>query len=116
MPAAEVDVSVELVRQLLAEQHPDLAGLAVKAGRISAVIDFGDLTSGDPATDLSVAWMLLPARERAIFWQAYGQADDHTRARARGWALALALVCLTYSADNPLMAGIGKRTLREVLG
>jgi hypothetical protein len=25
MPAAEVDVSVELVRQLLAEQHPDLA-------------------------------------------------------------------------------------------
>ena len=29
MPAAEVDVSVELVRQLLAEQHPDLAGLAV---------------------------------------------------------------------------------------
>jgi hypothetical protein len=29
MPAAEVDVSVELVRQLLAEQHPDLAGLAL---------------------------------------------------------------------------------------
>jgi aminoglycoside phosphotransferase (APT) family kinase protein len=27
MPPAEVDVSVELVRQLLAEQHPDLAGL-----------------------------------------------------------------------------------------
>ena len=27
MPVAEVDVSVELVRQLLAEQHPDLAGL-----------------------------------------------------------------------------------------
>jgi aminoglycoside phosphotransferase (APT) family kinase protein len=34
------------------------------------VIDFGDLTSGDPANDLSVAWMLLPAKERAIFWQA----------------------------------------------
>jgi len=27
MPAAEVDVSVELVRRLLAGQHPDLAGL-----------------------------------------------------------------------------------------
>jgi hypothetical protein len=27
MPPAEVDVSAELVRQLLAEQHPDLAGL-----------------------------------------------------------------------------------------
>ncbi len=29
MPAAEVDVCVELVRQLLAEQHPDLAGQAL---------------------------------------------------------------------------------------
>jgi aminoglycoside phosphotransferase (APT) family kinase protein len=98
--------------------HGDLhpANILVNAGRISAVIDFGDLTSGDPANDLSVAWMLFPAKERVIFWRAYGHADDHTRARARGWALSLALVFLTYSADNPLMAGIGKRTFREVLG
>jgi aminoglycoside phosphotransferase (APT) family kinase protein len=97
--------------------HGDLhpANLLVNAGRISAVIDFGDLTSGDPATDLSVAWMLLTAKERATFWQAYGQADDHTRARARGWALSLALVFLTHSADNPLIAEIGKRTFLEVL-
>jgi hypothetical protein len=64
---------------------------------------------------VSVAWMLLPAKERAIFWQAYGQADGHTRARARGWTLSLALVFLTNSADNPLMAAIGKHTLRELL-
>jgi aminoglycoside phosphotransferase (APT) family kinase protein len=97
--------------------HGDLhpANLLVNAGRISAVIDFGDLTSGDPATDLSVAWMLLTAKERATFWQAYGQADDHTRTRARGWALSLALVFLTHSADNPLIAEIGRRTFLEVL-
>jgi aminoglycoside phosphotransferase (APT) family kinase protein len=97
--------------------HGDLhpANILVSAGRISAVIDFGDLTSGDPANDLSVAWMLFPAKQRAIFWQAYGHADDDTQARARGWALSLVLVFLTYSADNPLMAGIGRRTFREVL-
>ncbi len=42
--------------------HGDLhpANLLVHQGRLSAVIDFGDLTSGDPAGDLSVAWLLLP--------------------------------------------------------
>ena len=97
--------------------HGDLhpANILVNAGAISAVIDFGDVTAGDPATDRSGAWMLFPAKERAIFWQAYGRADAHTRARARGWALSLALVFLTYSADNPLIGGIGQRTFREVL-
>jgi aminoglycoside phosphotransferase (APT) family kinase protein len=98
--------------------HGDLhpANILVRAGRISAVIDFGDLTCGDPATDLSVAWMLLPAAERDIFRRAYGKADDNTWARARGWALSLALVFLTFSADNPLMDAIGQRTLSELLG
>ncbi|MGE5290350.1 MAG: hypothetical protein ACM3ML_24820 [Micromonosporaceae bacterium] len=32
----------------------------IHRGRIGGEIDFGDITSGDPATDLSVAWMLLP--------------------------------------------------------
>jgi aminoglycoside phosphotransferase (APT) family kinase protein len=98
--------------------HGDLhpANILVDAGRISAVIDFGDLTSGDPATDLSVAWMLLPAPEREIFRRAYGKADDHTWVRARGWALSLGLVFVSFSADNPLMAEIGRRTFREVLG
>jgi serine/threonine protein kinase len=87
--------------------HGDLhpANILVNAGQISAVIDFGDLTSGDPANDLSVAWMMLAAKERAIFWQAYGHADDHTRARARGvGALAgagLPDVLGRQSADGP---------------
>ncbi|WP_433190266.1 aminoglycoside phosphotransferase family protein [Actinoallomurus sp. CA-150999] len=99
---------------LHADLHP--ANILVDHGRISAVIDFGDITSGDPATDLSVAWMLFPAEQREVFRQAYGRADDDTWARARGWALALSLVFLTHSADNPLMAGIGQRTFRAVLG
>ena len=111
--AAEADPWAGPPAWVHGDLHP--ANILVNAGQISAVIDFGDLTSGDPANDLSVAWMLLPAKERAIFWHAYGQADDHTRARARGWALSLALVFLTYSADNPLMAQIGTHTFREVL-
>ncbi|MFJ8024518.1 aminoglycoside phosphotransferase family protein [Streptomyces sp. NPDC096311] len=97
--------------------HGDLhpANVLVDRGRIGAVIDFGDITAGDPATDLAAAWMFLPAPQREEFRRAYGRADDSTWTRARGWALALALVFLTHSADNPLMAGIGHRTLNAVL-
>lgn len=99
--------------------HGDLhpANILVHDGRITAVIDFGDVTTGDPATDLSVAWMLFddPAH-REVFWRAYGPvATDHVKHRALGWALALALVMQAHSADNPMMHGIGVCTYRTVL-
>jgi aminoglycoside phosphotransferase (APT) family kinase protein len=103
--------------------HGDLhpANIVVHRGRISGVIDFGDITSGDPATDLSVAWMLLPAQFHDVFRSAYRPAgrhaaSDETWARALGWALALALAILANSADHPLMASVGRRTLTAVLG
>jgi aminoglycoside phosphotransferase (APT) family kinase protein len=97
--------------------HGDLhpANILVHEGRVSAVIDFGDITSGDPATDLSVAWMLLPAESRDTFRSVYGTADDDLWVRARGWALTLSLAFLAHSADNPLLARIGRRTIDAVL-
>lgn len=104
--------------------HGDLhpANILVNEGQVSGVIDFGDITSGDPACDLSVAWMLLPRSAHGAFWAAYGavDADDPGNtglvARARGWALGLGLVFLAFSADNPRMLRIGERTLDRVLG
>jgi aminoglycoside phosphotransferase (APT) family kinase protein len=99
--------------------HGDLhpANILVHDGTISAVIDFGDVTSGDPATDLSVAWMLFDeAGDRDVFWQAYDPAATaDLKERAMGWALALSLVMMAHSADNPLMQAIGHRTHRTVV-
>jgi aminoglycoside phosphotransferase (APT) family kinase protein len=101
--------------------HGDLhpANILVNDCQVSGVIDFGDITAGDPASDLSVAWMLLPASGHASFWSAYqaagGRAGDAVRARARGWALNLAVVFLAHSEDNPVIRQVGRRTLSTVL-
>ena len=78
--------------------HGDLhpANVIVREGTLTGVIDFGDMCAGDPATDLSAAWILLPAGTAGRFFDTYSQADGATIARARGWAIlrALHLICI----------------------
>lgn len=98
--------------------HGDLhpRNLLVEQGAISGVIDWGDLTSGDPATDLAAIWMLFDdprARREAL--AAYGELSAATLARARGWALHFGAMLLESGmVDHPPHALIGERTLRRL--
>jgi aminoglycoside phosphotransferase (APT) family kinase protein len=97
--------------------HGDLqsGNLLAVQGRLSAVIDFGGLGVGDPACDLIVAWNLLSAETRDVFRAAL-RVDDATWARGRGWALSVGLIALPYyQITNPVLAGISRRTIEEVL-
>jgi len=96
--------------------HGDLhpGNLLVSDGRLSGVIDFGDLTCGDPATDLAVLWML----PQAMRWRLEACGSDEPEAlrmRARGWALALGMAYLAHSADDAAMAALGQRTIDAAL-
>jgi len=92
--------------------HPQ--NLLVADRVLTGVIDFGDITAGDPATDLAVAWSLAPDFQ-GTFWEAYGPSGDALRLRARGWAISLGLAYVASSADNPSMERVGETTLRAVL-
>ena len=97
--------------------HGDLqsGNLLARQGRLSAVIDFGCLGVGEPAMDLTVAWTLFSGKARDVFRAALA-ADDASWARGRGWALSFGLIALPYyHSTNPVLAGIYRHAIDEVL-
>jgi aminoglycoside phosphotransferase (APT) family kinase protein len=99
------------------DPHP-LNLLARTDGGLRAILDFGDVTGGDPATDLATAWMTFDAAGRREFraaTTALSGTDAATWRRARGWALSFATIFLAHGDDEPRMRRIGEHALREVL-
>ncbi|NHI18221.1 phosphotransferase [Phycicoccus endophyticus] len=124
------DVDVAAVRRLLHAlpdaadddvpyvlSHGDLipGNLLLHGRRLSAVIDWGYLSTADPALDLVPAWAVLGPRARARF-RARLAPDDATWERARANALEQALGALAYYTPrrHPL-ADVMRRTLRRIL-
>ena len=97
--------------------HADLHALNVLAreGHIHAVIDWGDLTAGDPATDLASVWMLFEdGAARHALLDVYAPAQALLE-RARGWAVSFGTVLLeTGLTNSPRHAEIGAATLRRL--
>ncbi|GAA1442679.1 aminoglycoside phosphotransferase family protein [Nocardiopsis tropica] len=95
--------------------HGDVAvgNLLTTDGTLSAVIDFGCCSVGDPACDLVMAWTFFTAEERPVFREAVGLPSDTWR-RARGWALWKALVTMA-GLSSPDQRGVQRRVLSHVL-
>lgn len=102
--------------------HGDLhlGNLIVRDGTLRAVIDFGDITKGDRATDLAIAWSLFPSSPdvRATFREIAGvhrPIDDATWARARAWAIALNVAYLQGEYVTPERLAVARRGLAAAL-
>jgi aminoglycoside phosphotransferase (APT) family kinase protein len=111
--ALNAPIDVEPV-WLHGDLHP--RNILVENGKISGVIDWGDMTSGDIATDLASIWMLFSDRSlrQQVLWE-YGNISEATLLRAKGWAIIFAVVLLdTGMIDSPRHAFIGEKTLRHV--
>lgn len=82
--------------------HGDLAAenLLVRDGALTAVLDFGGLSVGDPTVDLVVAWEVLDPPARELFRRQVG-VDDATWLRGRAWALSITLMIWYYWTTMP---------------
>lgn len=97
--------------------HGDLhpRNVLVDSGRITAVVDWGDLTAGDPATDLAAAWMLFDPPHHGALRSAYGPTPDGTWERAKGWAALFAVMLLDVGiVDDPRFKTMGRTTLERL--
>ncbi|WP_369375608.1 aminoglycoside phosphotransferase family protein [Promicromonospora sp. Populi] len=101
------------------DPHP--ANLVADRGRLAAVIDFGDVTSGDPASDLGMMWLTFDAEGREKF---RGVIDAEARDgqgwdagmwdRAHGWGLLYAAICFAYPDTHPIMVGVGEHAVEQL--
>ncbi|SFF54355.1 aminoglycoside phosphotransferase family protein [Curtobacterium sp. YR515] len=80
--------------------------------RLSAVVDFGDVTAGDPAVDLATAWLTLDREARRTF-RARVAADDDTWERARAWAVSIGSAL--HLSDDRAFRAVAGRVIGEVL-
>lgn len=95
--------------------HTDLLrpNLLVDAGRLRAVIDFGEV--GDPAHDVAAAWTVLRPEGRQAY-RSLLDVDDATWERARGYALhQAALIIPYYRTSSPAFVATAVRTVEQVL-
>jgi aminoglycoside phosphotransferase (APT) family kinase protein len=96
--------------------HGDLAAenLLVRDGTLTAVLDFGGLSVGDPTVDLVVAWEVLDPPAREVFRRQVG-VDDATWLRGRAWALSISLMIWYYWTTMPERRARCMRVGRNVL-
>jgi aminoglycoside phosphotransferase (APT) family kinase protein len=110
--AAPMDIAETWIH---GDLHP--RNVLVQGGRLSGVIDWGDIARGDAATDLAALWMVLPQPQgRRDAMATLASVSPSTWDRARGWALLFAAILLDAGLhDDARMAVIAERTLRNVL-
>lgn len=93
------------------------AGNAAGRACLGAVIDFGDLASGDPASDLAVAWLHFTASGREEFrdlLSGHSLYSPGTWVRARAWAVNYSMVMAGLPPGDPLQ-GVGIHGIEQLL-
>lgn len=110
-----LDAPIDVTRSWL---HGDLhsQNVLVEDGRITGIIDWGDLCQGDRATDLAATWILLgDIRARQAVIRLCPGVSESTWRRARGWAVFFGVLLSDIGlAGNARHGAVGRLTLQRV--
>lgn len=93
--------------------HGDLhpGNVLIKNDQIKAIIDWGDITKGDPATDLTSLWMMIENPDlRTYAFGEYG-ASEATILRSKGWAIFYGITFLNAGGDY---VALGNQILKNI--
>ncbi|MBB6734080.1 phosphotransferase [Cohnella zeiphila] len=96
-------LSMDRVRQRYVLLHGDLHFknmLVDEIGRVSGIIDWGDIHLGHPACDLNVVYSFLPPHARSDFFKEYGDADEETKVLARLIAVYIPILIWMQAMDE----------------
>ncbi len=69
-------------------------------GRLTGVIDWGDLCLADPSVDLQLLWSYFSLPARAAFLEAYGPVPEDRLLRARVFALSISALLARYGHEE----------------
>ena len=118
----DLDAAATVWRQALAAPddaprvwiHADLHSFNVISlnGQFGDIIDWSDISYGDPAVDLGFLHLLLPAAAMPMAYDGYGGVDEATAARARGISLIKAATLAVV--DKEVVANVGWQALVEL--
>lgn len=98
------------------DSHP--RNLLQDRGRLTGMIDFGDLGAGDPASDLATAWLTFEGPHRTRFRvmiDEHGLVDRHVWRRAAAWAVVLWSALLTDPESRRPFATVLAHTIGQLL-
>jgi aminoglycoside phosphotransferase (APT) family kinase protein len=99
------------------DPHP--LNVLVAGDRLAGLIDFGDVTAGDPASDLATAWLTFDAVGRGVFVAAVGAAgvvDPATWVRSGAWAAAIAAALLSDHGPGDPLFEVARHTSVQLAG
>lgn len=91
--------------------------LVDEAGRVSGIIDWGDIGIGHPGCDLNIVYSFLPAEARSRFFEEYGEVDEATKGLARMMAVYIPMLIWMQALDakEEAVAAEARAVIRRAL-